>query len=109
LLCQNHAALGQVHPEPAAEQQKQGRALLARHPLRTLVTLGMDRPFDLNIITVPGHHPGGFENAKAATVNKGVCRGITQTPAGIWPSSWRPYPVRARVIMPISKCRMRCL
>ena len=76
LLGQHHAAPWQVHPEPAADQQKQGRALLTRHPLPTLVTLGMDGPFDLNTITVPGII-GGFEMPKQPpTVNQGIRRSI---------------------------------
>jgi hypothetical protein len=76
LLGQNHAAPWQVYPEPAADQQKQGRALLARHPLRTLVALGMDGPFDLNIIAAPGII-GGLEMPKQPPpVNHGIRRSI---------------------------------
>jgi len=77
LLGQEHAVFWQLYPEPAADQQRQGGAFLASDPLLALVALGMDGPFDLDIITVPGI-TGGLEMPKQPpTVNGSVHCGVT--------------------------------
>jgi len=54
LLGQQDASLWQFHPKAAADQQNHRRALLVLYPSRTLVTRGMNAPFDLKVVSVPG-------------------------------------------------------
>lgn len=77
LLGQEHPASWQFHPEPAADQQKQGRALLARDPLRALVALGVDGPFDLNIVAVPGISGRLEMPEQPPAVNGSIGRSVT--------------------------------
>lgn len=77
LLGQEHATSWQVHPEPAADQQKQGGAFLACDPLRALVALGMNGPSDLNIITMAGIIDWLEMPQQPSTVNGSIRCGVT--------------------------------
>ena len=54
LLGQQDASLWQFHSKAAADQQNHRRALLVRHPSPTFVTRGVNAPFDLKVVSVPG-------------------------------------------------------
>lgn len=52
LLLQENTAAGEFDAEATADEQQEGRSLLASHPLPSLVTTRMDAPFDLNSLAV---------------------------------------------------------
>jgi hypothetical protein len=60
LLREQHAAARQLDPEPAADQDERRRTLLLGDPLRAPVVAGVDGPFDLDVVAVPGV-AGGLE------------------------------------------------
>src|ERR1700684_2694107 len=50
---QDYGPAGQLYPEPAADQDDHGGALLTGDPLRTLVPAGMHSPLDFDIRAMP--------------------------------------------------------
>lgn len=53
LLAQQHAAAGEFTPEAPADEDQDGCAFLALHPLRPLVADRVDAPLDLYVLAVP--------------------------------------------------------
>lgn len=70
-------ASGHLHSEAPADEDQQGGALFAPHPLGPLIPLRVDTPFDLHVLAVPGI--GGVLLLGYASV--GV-RAVTMSPGG---------------------------
>jgi hypothetical protein len=51
---QQHAAIRQVHPEPAADQEDDRGAAVSGDPLGALLAGRVDAPLDLDVVAVPG-------------------------------------------------------
>ena len=60
-LCRQYdGALGELYPEPAADQNECGRALFTGYPFPALIATRMYRPFDLHIVAM-SYVPGRLE------------------------------------------------